>query len=238
MVHELKNFNIVLTGGTGALGSVITAEFIKSGANVITNFRSGKSFDDLKKQVVKSDNLHGIQADLTREEDVNSFFEQAGQRFKRLDIFLHIMGGFWMGEEIVDTSLENWNRMMNLNLTSTFLCTREAFKIMKIQCSGKIFTVGAKTAEEFPPQMGAYTVSKAGVMALTRVLANEGKAYNILVNSIIPGIIDTEDNRKAMPKADFSEWVAPEQIARMLIYLCKAETQILSHSFLKLFGKL
>jgi NAD(P)-dependent dehydrogenase (short-subunit alcohol dehydrogenase family) len=238
MAQELKNFNIILTGGTGALGSVIITEFIKSGANVITNFRSARNFEDLKKQVVKSEKLHGIQGDLTNEEGVHSFFKKASQRFKRLDIFLHIMGGFWMGEEIADTSLSNWNRMMSLNLTSAFLCTREAFKIMKVQCSGKIFTVGAKTAEEFPPQMGAYTVSKAGVMALTRVLANEGKAYNILVNSIIPGIIDTEDNRKAMPKADFSEWVTPEQIARMLINLCKADTQILSHSFLKLFGKL
>jgi NAD(P)-dependent dehydrogenase (short-subunit alcohol dehydrogenase family) len=238
MAQELKNFNIILTGGTGALGKVITTEFIKSGASVITNFRSEPKFDDLKQTVTTKEKLHGIQVDLDSEKNVQSYFEQASTRFKRLDVFIHIMGGFWMGEEIADTSLENWNRMMNLNLTSAFLCTREAFKIMKVQCSGKIFTVGAKTAEEFPPKMGAYTVSKAGVLALTRILANEGKAYNILVNSILPGIIDTQANRKDMPEADFSEWVTPEQISRVLIYLCKAETQILSHSFLKLFGKL
>jgi NAD(P)-dependent dehydrogenase (short-subunit alcohol dehydrogenase family) len=190
MAQELKNFNIILTGGTGALGKVITTEFIKNGASVITNFRSEPKFDDLKKTVTNKEKLHGIQLDLDSEDNVQAYFEQASARFKRLDVFLHIMGGFWMGKEIADTSLENWNRMMNLNLTSAFLCTREAFKIMKVQCSGKIFTVGAKTAEEFPPNMGAYTVSKAGVLALTRILANEGKAYNILVNSILPGIED------------------------------------------------
>ena len=86
--------------------------------------------------------------------------------------------------------------------------------------------------------MGAYAVSKASVMALTRILANEGKAYNIQANAILPGVIDTPANRKAMPKADKSAWVTPKEIAEMLVQLCKPEVRVLSHTELKVYGKL
>ena len=143
-----------------------------------------------------------------------------------------------MGAELADTSLEKWNFMINMNLNSTFLCAKEAFKIMKAQCSGKIFTISAKSAEEFTTQMGAYVISKSGVLALTRILANEGKQYNIQANSILPSIIDTETNRKEMPDADFSEWVAPKAIARLIVQLCRPESQAISHSSIKVYGKL
>ena len=143
-----------------------------------------------------------------------------------------------MGPEIAETSYEKWKYMIDLNLNSAFLCTKEAFKIMKAQCSGKIFTISAKSAEEFPSHMGAYVISKSGVLALTRILANEGKQYNIQANSILPSIIDTRANRKGMPDADYSEWVNPKAIARLLVQLCKPESQAISHSTIKVYGKL
>ena len=128
--------------------------------------------------------------------------------------------------------------MQDLNLNSAFLCCREAFRLMKAQCSGKIFTVSSKSALEHPPHMGAYIVSKAGVVALTGALANEGKAHNIQVNSILPSVIDTSENRDAMPGADISDWVKPKEIAQLLAHLCQADASALSHTNLQVWGRL
>jgi len=238
MVKELENYNIIVTGGTGDLGQVVIGELIKNGASVFTNFRDQSKFTALKKSTGNSTLLFGKKADLTKEAEVISFFGKSREKFKRLDAFFHIMGGFWMGPELTDTHWDNWKFMMDLNLNSTFLCTREAFKIMKVQCSGKIFTVSAKSAEEFPPKMGAYVISKSGVLALTRVLANEGKQYNIQANAILPSILDTPANRKAMPDADLNQWITPKAVARLMVQMCRPESQAVSHSYIKVFGKL
>ena len=97
MANALKNFNVIITGGTGSLGREITAEFIKYGATVYTNYRTAQKFEDLKKFVPDAKNLAGFEADLTVESQVKDFFRKFEADFKRLDVFLHIMGGFWMG---------------------------------------------------------------------------------------------------------------------------------------------
>lgn len=238
MPSQLKNYQVIVTGGTGELGMSVVSEYIKNGAIVVTNYRNPEKWNMLKDAFQESEHLIGIKADLTQEKEVENFFQEYQKKFKRLDVLVHTIGGFWMGGEIAETPLVKWNLMQNVNLTSAFMCTRRAFQIMKAQCSGKIFTICAQVIETFPAGMGAYTVSKAGVMALTRTLANEGKAYNIQVNALLPSIIDTAENRQAMPNADFSQWVTPKEIAQLLIQLSRPESKALSHSLLKVTGKL
>jgi NAD(P)-dependent dehydrogenase (short-subunit alcohol dehydrogenase family) len=237
MLKPLTDYHIILTGGTGFLGREIISELLSSGAKVYTNFRDKKKVSDLEAKFGNTANFSAMQADLTVEDEVVKFYQNFREKFKRLDVFFHIMGGFWMGKEIADTPLQKWDQMLNLNLRSTFLCSRESFKMMREQCSGKIFTVSAKTAQEFPAFMGAYSVSKAAVLGLTKVLANEGKKYGIQVNSLLPGIIDTPANRKDMPDANYDHWVNPKDIAKLLVQLCKPEVKILSQTALKVFGK-
>lgn len=238
ILKELKNFNAVITGATGSLGREVTMEFLRNGGNVITNYRNENKFLDLKKYVFDSKKLYGYQADLTLENNVKSFFAEVEDRFKRIDALIHLMGGFWMGKEIADTDLNNWKHMMSLNLTSTFLCTREVFSKMRKQCGGTIITISSKTANEFPDRMGAYSVSKAAVLGLTQTLANEGKPYNIQANCLLPSIIDTPANRNSMPDADYTKWVNPNDIAKLLIQLCKPQARLLSQTALKIYGKL
>lgn len=237
MSLQLKNFHVIVTGGTGGLGMTVVSEYIRQGATVVTNYRDSAKMKALEDAVRNPERLTGIQADLTSEKEVHSFFQEYRRKFKRLDVLVHTLGGFWMGAEIADTSLEKWIMIQNLNLTSTFLCTREAFGMMKSQCSGKIFTVASQTIENCPGKMGAYAVSKTGVMALTRILANEGKSYNIQANCLVPSIIDTEENRKAMPDADYTQWVTPKEIAQLFIQLSKPESKALSQSVLRVYGK-
>jgi len=238
MSVQLKNFQVIVTGGTGGLGMTVVSEYIRQGAAVVTNYRDPAKINDLKNLVGNSERLTGIQANLTSEKAVHSFFQEYQKKYKRLDVLVHTLGGFWMGADIAETPTEKWMLMQDLNVTSTFLCTREAFRIMKSQCSGKIFTISSQTAETLPGKMGAYAVSKAGVLALTRIIANEGKDYNIQANCLLPSVIDTGENRKAMPDADFSRWVTPREIAQLLIQLSKPESNAMSQSVLRVYGKL
>ncbi len=238
MAQLMQNFITIVTGGTGSLGREVVAEFVRNGALVVTNYRDEKKFRDLKNYTENPDLVTGYRADLTSEAQVKAFFQNFSASHQRLDVFLHIMGGFWMGKDIVETPLEKWNHMIDLNLTGAFLCSREAFTIMKAQCSGKIFTVSAKTALDLPAGMGAYSVSKAGVLALTEIMAKEGKPYDIQTNAILPSLIDTAANRKAMPDADFSQWVSPGDIAGMLVQLCQPQENLISGTAIKVYGKL
>ncbi|GAB4365943.1 MAG: SDR family NAD(P)-dependent oxidoreductase [Calditrichia bacterium] len=238
MANVLNNLVAVVTGGTGDLGQEVVTEFIREGARVVINYRHEDKYKKLKERVSRPDYLAGIPADLMTESSVQDFFQKFQEIHPRLDVFLHLMGGFWAQGEVAETPLEKWQYMMDLNLLSSFLSTREAFKLMKSQCSGKIFTVGSKSALELPAGTGAYAVSKAALIALSEVLAKEGKKYNIQVNCILPGIIDTPANRQAMPDADFNAWVAPRDIAYLLVQLSLPQNRVLSQTALKLYGKL
>ncbi len=236
LLHQIK---VVVTGGTGFLGQEVIRQFLQEGAEVFTNYRSPEKFSALQDLVGPSERLHGMQADLTMEEKVESFFSEALDVMGHLNVVLHLMGGFWMEGEISETPFERWQEMMNINLHSTFLVTRRGFAIMKEQGEGgKIFTVGAQAALQLPPNIGAYSVSKAAVLALTEILAKEGRAYKINVNAILPSIIDTPANRASMPEADYTQWITPEEIASVLVSLCRPEAAGLSGTFLKMYGKL
>jgi NAD(P)-dependent dehydrogenase (short-subunit alcohol dehydrogenase family) len=238
MSQFLQNFNCVITGGTGALGQIIVTEFIKKGAKVTINYRNIDKYRALKENLSTPDNLFGIESDLITEESIRMFFGKYSAQNNRLDVFIHLIGGFWMGGEIADTPYEQWKYMLDLNLNSTFFAARAAFRVFKKQCSGKIFTVSAKSAIELPSGMGAYGVSKAAVLALSDIMAKEGKKYNIQVNSLLPSVIDTPANRKSMPDADYSNWVSPKHIADLLVTLSLPEAKILSQTALYLYGKL
>lgn len=232
---SLNGYVVLISGGTGGLGREVVNCFLKNGATVITNYRRESRFEELKSGVVYPDRLEGIEADLGTESGVIKFFEDFKRNHQRLDAYLHLMGGFWMGGELSETPLEKWEKMLQMNLTTAFLSCREAFGIMKKQSHGKIFTVAAKAALDLPAGMGAYAVSKAGVLALTEILAREGKPYNIQVNSLLPSIIDTPANREAMPEANFKEWVSPAQIGELLVALTGVEQTVLNETALKVY---
>jgi NAD(P)-dependent dehydrogenase (short-subunit alcohol dehydrogenase family) len=227
---------VIITGSTGELGPAVVEKFVKAGMTVIASYRSEKKFQHLIGRVSGESNLIGVKTDLTNEGDVKNLFSEATKQ-GRLDALCHIAGGFWMGGDISETSLDNWNKMMNLNLMITFLCTREAFGIMKKQQQGHIITLSAQTALELPVGKGAYAVSKAGVLALMELVAKEGQKYNIKVNTILPSTIDTKENRKSMPNADFDKWVKPEEIAKVIFELAGGGISAISGTAIKMYGK-
>jgi NAD(P)-dependent dehydrogenase (short-subunit alcohol dehydrogenase family) len=164
-----------------------------------------------------AENIKKIQfifADLRNEESVKEVFEKQ----ERVDILVHLVGGFSMGDTHM-YQLQDWDRQVSLNLTSTFLVCKYALQIMRQNSYGRIVTVASRAALEPAAQMAAYSASKAGVLALTKSIAQETKGSGITANSVLPSIIDTPANRNAMGPENAKNWVKPDSLAEIICFL-------------------
>ena len=210
---SLKGKVAIVTGGTGALGRVVAKALLDQGAQIVSTHRGEEKLKELIDFVGGSeDKLVSIQTDVTDENSVQALFQQVIKDYGHVDILLNIVGAFKGGADIVDTTVNDWNLMMNVNLKSAFLCSKAALPHMVRRNYGKIVSVSSRTAVEkrYRIKDGAYAISKAGIIVLTEVIAEEVKKYDINVNCIMPSTIDTPENRRNFPNADFSKWVKPK----------------------------
>ena len=158
-------------------------------------------------------------ANLLEQSGAAGFAQAALTRFKRIDVLCNIAGGFRMGEAVHETSDENWNFLFDINTRTLLHAVRAVVPHMISAGGGKIVNVGAFAAQKGVAQMGAYTAAKGTVIRMTEAMAAELRDKNINVNCVLPTIIDTLDNRAAMPKADPAKWVAPADLANVMVFL-------------------
>ena len=210
---------VMITGALGGLGQTVTESFSQAGAKVVVVSRElpGKL----------AEGLVGVQADVTDEADVRRLMKEAVEKTTGIDCLVNLVGGFAMGR-LADTEMSTWSKMLSLNLTSAFLLSREATRLMSKQGSGRIIHMAAQAASDPFPGAGAYLVSKSGLLALIRVLALELVGSGVKVNGVLPSTIDTPANRESMPDADPNEWVKPEAIAALLVFLASDEAEALN----------
>jgi NAD(P)-dependent dehydrogenase (short-subunit alcohol dehydrogenase family) len=154
-----------------------------------------------------------------------------------IEALVHILGGFGGGQPIAETSDKTWDGMMTLNLRAAFCAMRAALKPMTAAKYGRIVAVGSRASVEALPKFAAYSVSKAGLVALVKNVAAEGKDLGITANVVLPSTIDTPANRQAMPKSDFSRWVQPSSIAKTLVYLASKEAGDVSGAVIPIYGR-
>ena len=236
---SLSNQNAIITGASGALGQHVVKEFLQQGANVFAVARSADKLDALQQHVgFLPGRLTPISADLTDFADVERAWAEIQGKAKPVDMLINIAGGFAGGKMIADTSVQEWDRMMNLNLRSVFVISKLVMAEMMRQQKGKIITVSALAALDPKPKRAAYLVAKAGLIALTQALAAEGKEYNIQANTIAPAIILTDANVQAMPEMDSTRWTTPQQIAATMLFLCSPEADAITGSIIKMPGRL
>ncbi|MCA9500947.1 MAG: SDR family oxidoreductase [Nitrospira sp.] len=219
MMISLKGKVVMITGASGGLGQTVAEAFSRGGAKVVVVSR------ELAGKFAKE--LVGVQADVTDEAEVQRLMKEAVQKTTRLDCVINLVGGFAMGR-LAETDASVWSRMLSLNLTSAFLLSREAARIMSNQGSGRIIHMAARAAVDPFPGAGAYIVSKSGLLALIKVLALELSGSDVKVNGVLPSTIDTPANRQSMPDADFTQWVKPEAIAALLVFLASDEADALN----------
>jgi NAD(P)-dependent dehydrogenase (short-subunit alcohol dehydrogenase family) len=230
----------IVTGATGSLGSVVVKALLDQGVNVVTTYRSEEKqngLDDFVGEV--GSKFTSVQVDVTSESSVQALFQKVIDKYGRVDILLNLVGAYSGGSEIANTKESDWDYMMDVNLKSAFLCSKTALPYMTGQNYGKIVNVSARTAVEkrFRSRSGAYAVSKAGIIVLTETIAEEVKKYDINVNCIMPSTIDTPNNRRSFPDGDFSKWVKPEQIAKVILFLVSDDSKIISGASVPVYGK-
>ena len=208
---------VVITGASGNLGRALAATFAARNARLVLIDRQRDRLDALYgAEDVRR--LH-VSADLMNADAVEAAAKAAVDRFGRVDVLCNIAGGFRMGPPVHETSDADWSFLFDIN-ARTLLHAARAFVPRMLQGGGgKIVNVGAFSAQKGTANMGAYVASKSAVIRLTESMAAELREKNVNVNCVLPTIIDTPENRKAMPDADPTKWVAPEDLANVIAFL-------------------
>ena len=211
-MSNFSNKVVLITGATGALGSSVTKAFLDAGATVEAISRS----------------THG---DLSSPERAAEVVGQIKSRLGRIDVLAHLVGAFAPGSDAA-----SFDRMLEVNLKTTVLMVNAVLPHMLEQKNGRIVVVGSRAAVEPTPGAAAYAASKAAVVSFIQSLAAEKAGSGISANVVLPGTMDTEVNRKAMPDADFSKWVPTEQVARLILSLASDDLSQISGAAIPIYG--
>ena len=224
---------VFITGAAGNLGRAIAAAFEERGANLVLVGRTKESLAPLG---AESERRLFVAADLLDPPALDSAVRLARARFGRVDVLCNIAGGFRMGWPVHETSDKDWDFLMDINARTLLHSVRAVVPQMIEAGGGKIVNVGAFAAQKGAAQMGAYVAAKSAVIRLTETMAAELRDRNINVNCVLPTIIDTPENRAAMPKADASRWVAPADLANVIVFLASDEARAIHGAALPVTG--
>ena len=229
----MQGKQVLLTGGTGGLGMGVTPLVVAQAATVTIPYRSQADVERLKKILSPSEfeAIRFVSVDLTDETAVQQLVEDMG----RVDVLIHLVGGFAMGK-VHEYSFADWQQDFNLNLNTTFLVCKYSLAKMIQQGYGRIVTVGAKGAIDPNAQLGAYCASKAGVVALTKTIAEETKQMDITANCVLPTIIDTPANREQMGAENADKWVKPESLGKVICFLASVAAKDLRGATIPVYG--
>jgi NAD(P)-dependent dehydrogenase (short-subunit alcohol dehydrogenase family) len=235
---KLEGKVAVLTGGEGPLGRAVSKKFLEEGAKVAIAWYAPDEWKEAKRLIADyKGQFVDMQVDATKEGQVAELMKKAKESFGSLDILLHMVGMFQAGGMLWETDTAILEKLLEVNLKSAFLCSKYAIRLMLQKGWGRIVVFPAKLAIEPQPSMGAYSISKSGLIALVLALREELKDTSITVNAVMPTAIDTWRTRK-MPHAEPEKMVKPSDIAALLCCLCSDECDALSGSILKVPGKL
>jgi len=229
-----NNRTVLVTGAAGNLGRVVANAFAERGAKlVLVDLRR----EHLERAFGAEDERRLLApTNLLDQDEVHATVKKAIQRFKRIDVLCNLAGGFRMGQPVHETPDETWNFLFDINARTVLHAVRAVVPGMIESGGGKIVNVGAYAAQKGVAQMGAYVAAKSAVIRLTEAMAAELREQNINVNCVLPTVIDTPENRKAMPKADPRRWVAPEDLASAILFLASDDARAIHGAALPVTG--
>jgi len=238
MIVKFSDKVVLVAGGTGGLGRAVSSAFLEEGAKVVVTYRNQKEFDALRSAAgANGSSLEGRSADVTDEAAVRQLINAVLSKYGRLDALVNTVGGYVGGVNLWETDPKLFDQMLTLNIRSGYVLARAVVPAMLKQKRGAIVNIAAKAAVDHAAGAAAYAASKAGAVAMMDSLAAEVKGTGVRVNSILPSIIDTEINRKAIPKADFAKWPKPEDIARVILFLCSDEAKVIHGASMPVYGE-
>lgn len=237
MTGRFRGRVALVAGGTGGLGRAVSLAFLDEGADVVVTYRTDDELERLRKDSGGDlSRLHAERADVTDEPAVRALVGGVLASLGRLDFLVNAVGGFAGGPKLWESDDRVLDRMLDLNLRSGHALTRAAVPAMLRQGHGSIVNVASRAALEPAAGQAAYAASKAAAVAMMSSLAGDLAGTAVRVNSILPSIIDTAANRKAMPEADFARWPRPEDIARVILFLCSDEARVVHGAAIPVYG--
>lgn len=239
--HDFSGRVALITGASGGLGSGLVAAFIAAGATVVgVGSQTGKEHETPIRALLPldgADRFTLVAADALDETRVAQVVANVIAQHGRLDVLVNGIGGYYAGDPVTATPLDEWQHMLTLNLRPTFLFSKYAASEMSARRWGRIVNVSSRAAYSGRKNAAAYATAKNGVITLTEALAEELRNSGVTVNAIVPSIIDTQTNRAAMPNADTSRWPTPEQVARVVLFLASDDAELVSGAAIPVYGR-
>lgn len=227
---------VMITGAAGNLGHATALAFRRGGARLALANRSYNRLEETFANLSTAGDVLFLAGDLTDPGAVEGLARETIEAFGRIDVLVNVAGGFKMGTPVHETPLETWDAMLDLNARTVIYTGRAVIPYMLQQHSGKIINVAARAALAGKANMGAYIAAKSVVVRLTETMAAELASQGINVNCVLPGTIDTPQNRRAMPQANFSNWVAPEALADVICFLASPAARAIHGASVPVYG--
>ncbi|NIM93888.1 MAG: SDR family NAD(P)-dependent oxidoreductase [Anaerolineales bacterium] len=237
-MQDLAGKVVMITGAAGNLGTAATEAFRETGAKLALVDHNGDKLQKRYSYLTSSSEVYlSPSVDLTREEEVMTLTQEVMDVFGRIDILVNITGGYRGGTPLHETSAETLSYLIDLNVLTAFNTSKAVIPHMLNQRDGSIINIAARGALKGAAKMGPYSASKSAVIRLTESTAAELKLEGIRVNCILPGTIDTPNNRENMPDADFSRWVPPEALADVILFLASEQSRAITGASIPVYGR-
>lgn len=228
----------VVTGGTGGVGRALIPYLIRRDFKVAVTYLIPEEARKLEEELdVDEDRLMLRRCDCTDVEAVSSTIKDVVETFGGINVVAALVGGWAGGRDLAETDTVRFDRMIDLNLRSTFYAIRAALPYMRDAEWGRIIAVGSRAAAENPPGQAVFNAAKAAVTSLVQSLANELDDTNITANVLVPSVIDTRATRLALPYADYLHWPKPAEIATVLDFLLSPASEVINGAAIPVFGK-
>lgn len=218
----MKDKVVFITGANGGLGTSVTNAFLRRGAHVIGASLRIKAAD------FPQPNFGAMTLDFSKLEEIKRGVAEIVRRYGRLDVLVHVLGGFAGGPPVAETTDEMWEQMQKINLTAAFQVFRETIPHLRKSSSGRLIAIGSLTAAQAHANLGAYVTFKAALAMLVQTVALENADAGLTANVILPGTMDTPANRKSMPGADFSKWAKTDDVADLVLSLAEEHARHLT----------
>ncbi len=225
---------VVVTGGTGALGSGVTRAMLEAGHRVVVTWVVERERDAAREAFGEAVDLRRV--DVTRPEDVGALAAELGGSGAPWAV-AHLVGGYRDGDPFAELDLEAWRRQFELNAWSLAVVLRGFLGGMVARGGGRVVAVSSRAAVRPFAGAGAYAASKAAVIAAVQAASEEVKAAGVCVNCVLPSVIDTPANRAAMPEADHGRWVRPQEIGEVIRFLCSPEASAVTGAAVPVYGR-
>lgn len=227
--YGLENSVVVVTGGSRGIGLETARELLNQKARVVICGRKQEGLDKAENELQGGDSLLAVQAHVAKEEDITRLFDAVIEKFGRMDVLINNVGMNLPTGELADTETGMWQKIIESNLSGTFLCSRRAGRIMKGQKSGTIVNITSTAAHKASPGMNVYGIAKAGIEAMTKNLAFELAPCNIRVNAVAPAMVRTEFSKPFWSNQEIHDMVVknipmgriadPEDVVKVVLFL-------------------